>query len=160
MAVVSREGRDLGRPPRRVIGLRVAWLGPVLLVMGAGLIVLASFLTWLVSGSVGRSSYSVVRAAELLGVVHGPAATALKLWYLVPMLGAMVLLAALSGTRRLGLVAGAALVVLTIPTSTVVIASPLPTGAGPWVAAVGSAVVLIGTFLTGRDLRGARWTTT
>jgi hypothetical protein len=160
MAVMAGEGRDLERAARRNTERGVDRLAPVLLVVGAALIVLASFLTWLVSGSVDRSSYSVVRAAELLGVVHGPAATALKLWYLVPMVGAMVLLAAVSGARRVALGAGLVMVVLTIPTSMVVIASPLPTGRGPWVAVAGSAVVLIGSILTARDLRGARWTTT
>ena len=120
--------------------------------------VVASFLTWLVSGSVRRSSYSVVRAAELLDVVHGLAAVALKVWYLVPILGAMVLLATLSGVDGPGWsrARALALVALAVAVSVVVIASPLRTGSGPWLALAGSAVVVIGSILTLLDLRGHR----
>ena len=156
MAVAAGESaeRDRAEPERG--RARVTALGPVLVLVGSALVVVASFLTWLVSGSVRRSSYSVVRAAELLGVVHGFAAVVLKVWYLVPILGAMVLLATLSGARRLELGAGAALVVLAVAVSAVVIASPLRTGSGPWLALAGSAVVVIGSILTLLDLRGHR----
>jgi len=54
-----------------------------------------TFGPWLQSGSSRRTSYEVVRAAEDLDVLHGwvqPAAAAA--WYFVPLLAALVVLAA------------------------------------------------------------------
>ena len=66
--------------------------------MLAGLAVVcaaATFGPWLQSGSSRRTSYEVIRAAEDLDVLHGwvqPAAAAA--WYFVPLLAALVVLAA------------------------------------------------------------------
>jgi hypothetical protein len=64
----------------------------------AALCVAATFAPWLRSGDAHRSSYEVIRAAEDLDLLDGwlqPVAAAA--WYFVPLLGALVLLAAVLG---------------------------------------------------------------
>jgi hypothetical protein len=135
---------------------RVAQAAPVVVVGGVGLIVLGSFLTWSHSGSVDRSSYEVVQAAELLDVVHGAAAVALKVWYLVPILGAMILLTTLSGYRRVSAGLAVGLSLLTLVVAAVVIASPLRIGTGPGWSLTGALVVVAGLVLMCLQPRGER----
>ncbi len=130
--------------------------GPVLATAGAVLVVVASFLVWLQTGAVGRSSYAVVRSAELLGVVQGAPAMVLKIWYLVPALAAGVWLAAITDHRRLVVALGALLAAIAFGVSAAVLHAPVRTGPGPLVALAGVAVLVAGLALTLFDRRGAR----
>jgi hypothetical protein len=63
----------------------------------AAVCAIVTFGPWLRSGSSRRSSYEVLRAAEDLDVLHGwvqPAAA--TLWYFVPLLAALVVLASVT----------------------------------------------------------------
>jgi hypothetical protein len=130
--------------------------GPAVVTVGSGVIVVGSFLPWVRSGEVSRSSYSVVHAAELLDVVHGAPAQALKVWYLVPIMAAMGLLATVGGARRVVLAVGAGLGVTTALVTGAVLAAPVRLRIGPWVTLAGLAVLVAGLIVTSFDLRGAR----
>jgi hypothetical protein len=138
--------------PDRVEGRRIA--GPALATAGGLIVVVASFLPWLRTGTVNRSSYAVVRSAELLDLVSGPVAVGLKLWYLVPALAAGVWLAAVVHRRALVVGLGSALGLVALVVAGVVIWAPLRTGGGPVICLGGVAVLAVGLILTVGDRRG------
>jgi len=117
----------------------------MLLSVGGAIAVLGSAMaTWSRSGSVGRNAFELARVADDLGEVRsGFARAALLAWYAIPMLVAGAWLAAtfvrpylvvgLAGTVAcMGVLAGAA-----------ALASPLRTGAGPWLAIPAGIVTLL-----------------
>ena len=70
-----------------------------LLAAGAGVALIGTFLPWLSSGSVPRSSYELFELVERLGFSgDGPIAWVLRLWVFVPLL--LVLSAVIQGVPR------------------------------------------------------------
>ncbi len=101
----------------------------------------ASLLGWTVSGSKIRNSYETFRSAQRLGLDE---LTPFRvLWFLVPVLALAVLVAVAARMNRL---AGVLLIVqclLIASVGLVVIAAPLPTASGPFVALVSGLVGII-----------------
>ncbi len=94
----------------------------------------ASLLGWTVSGSKVRNSYETFRSAQRLGLDE---LTPFRvLWFLVPVVAFAVLVAVATRMLRLGgaLLIAQCLVIASI--GLVVIAAPLPTASGPFVALV------------------------
>jgi len=127
---------------------RARVLGPAVTSVGAAAIGLAAFLPWLENGHVTRNSFEMIRAAELLDVITGVAAVALKSWYFVPLLVAVVWLTAALERSRLTVAFGVGLVVATIVVSGVVLRSGVPTGVGPELALFGAGTIVVGVVLT------------
>lgn len=115
---------------------------------GAVGVVAASFLPWVRSGSVHRSSYEVVEAAERLGVLSGSGALAVRAWFLLPLVVAGACLAASLGRARLGVglcvLAAAAAALLAY----LVGRSALTTEVGWTATLVAGGVVLVGAALS------------
>jgi hypothetical protein len=132
---------------------RAPWLGPAITAGSAAVVGLASFLPWLQTGHITRNSFQMMRTAELLDVVTGIAVAALRAWYLVPALIALVwLTAALEWPRAMAALAFA-LVVAAGAAAVVVLRSGVPTGPGPRLALVASTGTLAGSAITVRSTR-------
>ncbi len=123
-------------------------LGVVVTSVGAAVIGLAAFLPWLQTGHATRNSFQMIRTAELLDVITGAASVALKTWYLVPLLVAVVWLTAALERTRLTAAVGVVLTVATIVVSAVVLRSGVQTGLGPQLALLGAATTVVGVVLT------------
>lgn len=148
------DGTDPDPVHREVVVPEVAVVravGWVLVVAGAAGVTVGAFLPWVRSGASSRDSFGVVRAARRLGVVDSDALrTALALWYLVPLMAAVVvLLLALRRERSAGVVAVAfGLVVLVV--SLMVATSSADLGVGPAVASAAGVTVALGGVLVVR----------
>jgi hypothetical protein len=138
--------RQLGRYHRQ-------HLGPVVMTAGAVVAILASFLRWIRSGEVSRSSY------EILGLVHrlgfapdGPIRIVVRAWPLMPLTITAAVVAAWWGWRLVAVVLGVigglyaaglgGVVAFAVPTSREVGVSSAPAA-----TAVGAAVVVVGSLL-------------
>jgi hypothetical protein len=130
-----------------------AWVGPACTAAGAALVLVAAFLPWIHTGARTRDSFHLMRTAELLDVVTGAATFALRAWYLVPALVALVWLAAALDRRRLMAALAAVLVVVTAAAAIVVLRSGVPVARGPDLALLASAVTAAGLVLTIRSDR-------
>lgn len=122
--------------------------GESAVVVALGLLILATFLPWVRSGTVLRNSYETARSAERLGLLDGFAGqVAFRLWFAVPLLAAGSLLLFVVGRRLTAglLAAGAALLVTAA--AAVVAASSLSPGAGVPTALAASLLVM-GTLAT------------
>ena len=120
------------------------------ILIGAGdlLVVLGSFLPWVISGTARRDSYATVRAAKNIAVVgSGLGETALSIWFLVPLLAAVVLLAVVFDRRSLGSAIAIALGALSLVVAGWVMLAPVERGVGPAVTLLGSAGLLVGSAL-------------
>ncbi len=94
-----------------------------LLVLTGAVAVASTFLPWLRTGSVTRSSYQVVQAADRLEVVSGAPRVALAVgWAFLPLVAALGLLALTLGRVRMAASAGFA-VGLAISTLAVLVKS-------------------------------------
>lgn len=122
----------------------VAGPGALLAVAGLLGILVASFLPWGRSGDAARTSYELVDAAGRLEVVSGAGATAVRGWYLMPLLVACTWLAAarrhLLMTATLSALVGSAAIGL----AAAVRASPVGAEIGTSVALVAGAMALVG----------------
>ena len=121
------------------------WLLPAVMVMSSLVSAAASLLGWTVSGSKVRNSYETFRSAQRLGLDE---LTPFRvLWFLIPVVALAVLAAIAARMLRLagGLLIAQCLVIAIV--GLVVIAAPLPTASGPFVAlasgVVGIAVGLV-----------------
>ncbi len=110
--------------------------------VGATLVVVASFLPWAGSGSSTRNSYELVRAAERLDIVTGWPATVMPGWYLVPVVVALAGMAGLAGWRYLPAAAAVIVGGATLIMVAVVADSPLALTPGAWGAAAAGALSL------------------
>jgi hypothetical protein len=128
---------------------RTERVGLGVLLAGAIAVVVGTFLPWLRSGTVWRTSYEVWRSADRLGVIEGTGAELLQAaWFLLP-LGAGCLVVAVALDRaRLSSAIAAVIGVLAVTGATVALLAPLPTGAGPVVTAVGGGIALGGASAT------------
>jgi len=122
---------------------RARLVGPITTSAGAAIIGLAAFLPWLQNGHASRSSFEMIRTAALLDVITGPATVVVESWYLVPLMVAVVWLAAALDRPRVTAAAGAVLATASAAVSAVVLRSDVRTGAGPQLALIGSAVVAV-----------------
>jgi hypothetical protein len=149
VAMTLRRKRPSAQPPVVQITpmsegeatLRRQEAGTVLVVAGTIGLVIAAFLPWGGSGRVDRSSFAIVSAAERLDLLDGPAQSLSRGWYLVPLLGAAVWLAAATGRTRLARVLGTIVAVAGVLLSIAVHRSPLLPRVGPS-ATIGAAVVV------------------
>ena len=138
-----------------------AHVPPVVTTTGAVIALLGTFLPWLRSGTVDRSSYEIFDLVERLGFSpNGVIAWTLKLWPLVPLVlvcGAIALwlrparrwvrrvlvLVPLAGALLIG---GIALAISLAPDVAL-----FRIGAGPWVSVVGAIVMLAGVGISATD---------
>jgi hypothetical protein len=135
---------------RRHVGVAVVTAGAVVVLVG-------TFLTWVRSGSAGRSSYDVFDLVDRLGFsTNGVVGIALRAWPLVPLLLALAVAVhwlsvehPLSEAARIGLTIVAALYPGTI--AVVVANAPeislFEVGPGPTVTVIGAAAMLVGQIL-------------
>ena len=138
------------RPAPAAPGRRRARVGFGLTILGDLLIVVGAFLPWVISGEARRDSFATVRAAQRIGVVDMPIwETLLSVWYLAPLLAALVLVGLAFDRRWLARLGAVPLVVLTLAFGGLVVLGPVPRGAGPVVAVVGAVVLTVGTILGG-----------
>ena len=81
--------------------------GRALVVLGASIALIGTFLPWLASGSVDRSSYDLVDLVERLGFASGGAVDlALTLWPIVPLLLVVSVLVALAPESQMSSASG------------------------------------------------------
>ena len=146
---------EAGTPSEAVDGVneRAHLAGPLVTVASAAVIGLAAFLPWLHTGHATRTSFQMMRAAELLDVVTGVGTFALRLWYFVPVLVALVWLAAALDRLRLMAVTAIVLAGAAASVAIVVLRSGLATGAGPQLALIGAVGSLVGAIITVRPFR-------
>ncbi|MCU1365175.1 MAG: hypothetical protein JWN39_814 [Ilumatobacteraceae bacterium] len=120
---------------------------------GAALAVVGSFLPWLKSGAVGRSSYDILGLVDRLGFApDGPIRLVVRAWPLMPLVLTVGIVAVWWGRRWAGagfgvlggLYAGGlgAAVAGAIPDT-----HQISVGAAPVVTAVGGAIVIVGSLL-------------
>lgn len=125
--------------------------------VGAAVVVGASFLPWARSGSAGRTSYGLVRAAERLDLLDGTAATLAMSWYFVPLAAALAFLAAAAGRPLLAVAVAAIVGAAGLAFSAVVQGGPLPADVGSTIAAIGGTMSLVGASVTVVTSRRQRW---
>jgi hypothetical protein len=129
--------------------------GVAILIGGDVVIVVGSFLTWVVSGEARRDSFATVRVAQHVGVVGMPVwETVLSVWFLTPLLAAMVLAGVAFERPVVVTVAATLLGLLALGVSALVLLAPIEHGIGPLVVLIGSIGLLVGALLQRRG-RGA-----
>jgi hypothetical protein len=138
----------LGAPPR------------LLITLGGVIVIGASFLPWVTSGSVDRSSYRVIGLVDRLGYASdGPMELALRAWPVLPLAVTVAVVAAwwnrpaisaLVGATSALYAAAVALATLRAPTAGLVTVQ-----AGPTIALAGTAVMLLAVAWLALDLRWA-----
>ncbi len=104
-----------------------------------------TFLPWVDTGARTRTSYDVVTVAERLGVIDPPWAGLSALWYFVPVLCGVVLVAVAVRWNRVGQVAATTLGAIVTAGAVLVVQSPLITGTEVLGAVIGGGC----TFLAG-----------
>ncbi len=119
---------------------------------GLALMVVGTFLPWVRSGSVGRSSYSATGLLRRLLDASGALAFALDAWAFLGLAAALAVVAVVAGFRRTG--AGLAALLALVTGAVAVATFRAPGGGeiaadrvGPTVALVGGAISLIGAML-------------
>ena len=121
-------------------------------VIGATVMLVGTFLPWLRSGSVDRSSYDLIELVDRLGYASGGAMDlALTLWPIVPLLLVVSIIVAV--TSRVPVAAVVALWTLTASyvgaTAIALVAAPgaslLQVRYGVWVSVAGTLLVLAAT---------------
>lgn len=130
------------------LGRRAVPFGVML--AGAVLAIIGSFLPWVRSGSRSRHSYDVFRVVGNLGFApDGPAATALRWWPLVPFLAVAAVVAVWWGWARVGGGVGVAAGLYAGGVGVAVLAAPagglVDTGAGPPLTVAGAVILLGGS---------------
>ncbi len=124
----------------------VVLLGGVVGVVGG------SLLPWVRSGATDRNSYESLRSAQRLDLVESETvSTALQLWYVMPVVAALVTVGLALHYPRLATVAAGTTAVLAAVCSVVALQSGVPVGAGPVTCLVGSVVLAVGTVLYARS---------
>lgn len=136
--------------------MRTRFVGPAVMTVGAGLAIVASFLPWLRSGTIERSSYDLVGLVHLLRIADNAHIRSLiGLWPVMPLLVVSGVVAAWWGWRFVG--AGFGIVAAAfagIPSIAVAHAihdrhqisvsdAPMLTAAGACALLLGSLIVLV-----------------
>ncbi len=114
-------------------------------VVGLAGLVVAAFLPWVASGGVERTSFETVRSAQRLGLAESSwQGVMLDGWYLLPLLGALALLAL--ALHRVVLATAIALVagLVALGAGLVVVLAPVSSRSGPVVAIVMGALTVGG----------------
>jgi hypothetical protein len=115
-------------------------------VTGLVLVVVASFLPWMRSGTHHRSSYSLVSVVRRIHVTDSAALGALaRLWPTVPMLAAGAVLALVRGRPRIAGFLGAVVSAATIFLAVAVKRAPVAAEGGTTTALVGAIMALTGS---------------
>lgn len=124
-----------------------------MMTLGAAIALLATFLGWVRSGAVTRSSYEMLGLIERLGFApDGIAELVIRAWPIVPLLLTSAVVAVWSGRRVaaavLGIVGGlyagslGAVVAAAVPD-----ARQVGVSAAPFVTAIGAGVLVLGSVL-------------
>jgi hypothetical protein len=142
-----------------VAGRAVAAVGAVVALVG-------TFLPWLASGTVGRSSYDLLDIVERLGFSpDGLVGWALTVWPLAPLLLVITAIAQwpgwVSGWTGIGAIALAVVSSAYVGGTAVAVLNAPAVGlfrvrSGVWVTVVGAAVMLAGVAVAGAGLRWDR----
>jgi hypothetical protein len=112
---------------------------------GALTIFVSCFVTWTYTGRRGRNAFDVVALAQRFKVVpNRPLEIAAKGFFLLPAVTAALLIVLVFQRRRLAHVLAVVLVAAIATLAVQVLRSPFRSGAGPWVALVGAALVIVG----------------
>lgn len=123
--------------------------------LGAVVVAGASFLPWGGSGRAERTSFELVGVAERLDVLSSTASDLAQLWYLLPLVGALCGLAAVTGRWVGALIAGIVVAVAGAAMAVAVIDSPVRPLGGPYVTLGGSLLVCLGVVLLLIERRGS-----
>jgi hypothetical protein len=132
---------------RAPLGRRLAPL--TVMAVGAAVSLVGSFLPWVHTGSRARNSYDVFRVVDRLGFApDGPAATAMRWWPIVPLLGVAALVATWWGWARPGGLLGGVAACYGLAAGIAVHDAPqarvVDIGGGSVVTMIGSGVFLAG----------------
>ena len=136
--------------------VRTRFVGPAVMTVGAGLAIVASFVPWLRSGTIERSSYDLIGLVHLLRIADNAHIRLLiRLWPVMPLLVVSGVVAAWWGWRFVGAGVGVVAAAFSgIPSAAVAHAvpdrnqisiteAPLWTTAGAGVLLLGSLIVLL-----------------
>ncbi len=133
--------------------VRTRFVGPAVMTVGAGLAIVASFLPWLRSGTIERSSYDLIGLVHLLHISDDAHIRLLiRLWPVMPLLVVSGVVAAWWGWRLIGAGFGVVAAAFSgIPSAAVAHAihdrnQISVTDAPTWTAA-GASVLLLGSFI-------------
>jgi hypothetical protein len=138
-------GRRVADMDRTVVGR----IGRRVVVGGAVVVAVAGFLPWLRSGQVVRDSFQVVRVADHLDLADGVGQqVAIGLWYVLPALCALTVLAAVIHRLTAMAVLGVLVGVVAVAAAGLTIRAPFPSEAGPWVALLAGAVTVVASALS------------
>lgn len=118
--------------------------GPIVTVAAACAVVAAAFLPWGRSGQRSRSSFELVDVAERAGLLPSPWAGLAPIWYLVPALVGLAVIALAVGRPTMSAVLGGVIGVMSITGSTLLFRSPLIPEIGAWTALVTGTVATAG----------------
>ncbi len=119
--------------------------GAGLVVAGLALVVVGSFGPWVWSGRVSRSSYRLLQVADRLGFLGDGAGRWLpRTWVFVPLAAALALGALVVGRTRLAGTVAVVIGVYGLVLSLAVRATPLPSGWGTILVAVGGSLSVVG----------------
>lgn len=115
------------------------------LIGGLAVVLVGTFLPWVHSGEVARSSYEVAGSAGRLGLFETDRERLVELaWYLLPVSVGLVLLAMAFHRRRLAALLTGLVALLAGGGALVVLGSSLRVGVGPAVVLAGGAVAVTG----------------
>lgn len=121
---------------------------PLALSVGAAVVLVGTFLPWWRSGSSRRSSYALLDLLDRLDLAaDGPAANAMRLWPIVPLLVVGAVVATWWGWRRLGVACASVAAVYATVVALVVRAAPGQALVGTVVTIAGSLVLLGSSFV-------------
>jgi hypothetical protein len=130
-------------------GRGVSATAGALLLGGQGLELVASFGSWARTGLEHRNSYELVSVARRLGVIDNHFLAALaRAWVLLPLLTALVLVAAVLGRWPLAASGSTVCALATVGLAFAVNSSPVLAETMVGVAAAGAAAALVGAVLT------------
>ena len=140
--------------------------GRAIAAVGALVTLIGTFLPWLASGAVDRSSYDLLDIVERLGFSpDGLVGLALTVWPLAPLLLVLTIIAqwpgwtsawaaiaaTATGLASTAYVGGTALAVLNAPA-----VGLFRVRSGTWITVVGAAAMLVGSAVSGVGLRWGR----
>lgn len=107
------------------------------------MVVIGSFLPWVISGSAQRDSYATIRVAKNVGVVGMTLwETLLSIWYVTPLLAAVVVVGVLLHRPPLARLAAIPLGAIALALAALVRFAPVDHGIGPVVTLLGSVGLL------------------
>jgi len=128
--------------------------GTLVTVAGAVAVAVAAFLPWGGSGEATRTSFELVQVAERLDLLQGRnRQVAAALWYLLPLVVALVWLAATFDRSVVVAVLGVVVGALAISGAAVVVSSPLKTQPGVPIAVLAGGTAVGGAALIALERR-------